>query len=121
MGFKWILLFTLLAGLIAPVSAQDTSSSNTVAAQASNLLSYIAVDYDDAVENGQRLDTPLYELQKQQVEEVLRLVTQLPDRPGRQGLQKSLSDLRKAIENKDSGAEVRRRANAIADRLAALY
>ncbi|WP_445360775.1 hypothetical protein ACJJIL_22040 [Microbulbifer sp. EKSA005] len=121
MGFKWILLFTLLAGLIAPVSAQDTSSSNTVAAQASNLLSYIAVDYGDAVENGQRLDTPLYELQKQQVEEVLRLVTQLPDRPGRQGLQKSLSDLRKAIEDKDSSAEVRRRANAIADRLAALY
>ncbi|AWF79399.1 hypothetical protein BTJ40_00340 [Microbulbifer sp. A4B17] len=121
MGLKWILLLLLSIVSNAPVCAQDNPSSDTLAARASNLLSYIAVDYGDAVEGGQRLDTPLYELQKQQVEEVLHLVTQLPDRPGRKGLQNSLLALSKLIDDKASATEVRRRANAIADRLAVLY
>ncbi|MCO1333028.1 cytochrome c [Microbulbifer sp. OS29] len=124
MRCKWIWFLLLSIYTVLPFkgfSAQEQPSSDTVAAQASNLLSYIAVNYGDAVSGGQLLNTPLYAFQRRHIDEILILVGRLPDRPGRANLEESLGVLREAIENKKSGAEVRRRANAIADRLAALY
>ncbi|GAB2891842.1 hypothetical protein GCM10027180_22440 [Microbulbifer echini] len=92
-----------------------------MAARASNLLSYIAVDYGESVDNGQLLDTDLYRLQQHHAVQALELVRELPDKPGRATLESGIGELQEAIRRRDSGEAVRRRANEIADRLAALY
>ncbi|WP_193163554.1 hypothetical protein, partial [Microbulbifer hainanensis] len=110
----------LLALLMLPATAA-AQDQEPLAAQASNLLSYIAADYDDSVQDGEISDTPLYRQQRRNLDRALELVRQLPERPGRAALEKSIQELDQAIAEKRDGEQVRRRANAAADRLAALY
>ncbi|WP_020413811.1 hypothetical protein [Microbulbifer variabilis] len=122
MRYKWIWLCLCFLALSPEILlAQLAPENDRLAARASNLLSYIAVDYGDAVDGGKLLDTGLYQLQQQHAIQALQLVLQLPDRPGRNSLEKGITELGKAIERRESGKTVRRRANELADRLAALY
>ena len=91
------------------------------AARASSLLSYIAVDYADSVQNGEVVDENLYRQQRRNVARALQLVRELPERPGRSALETGVLELDKAVAEKRDAAEVRRRANGVADRLAGLY
>ncbi|BBM01223.1 hypothetical protein [Microbulbifer sp. GL-2] len=122
MRYKWIWLCLCFLALSPEfLWAQLAPENDRLAARASNLLSYLAVDYGDAVDNGKVLDTELYRLQLQHAVQARQLVLQLPDRPGRASLQKGLGELGEAIERKEGGETVRRRANELADRMAALY
>lgn len=105
-----------LCWLSAEVCAQEP-----LAAEASNLLSYIAVDYGEAVQEGEVRDPFLYRQQRRNLARALELVRQLPDKPGRAALENSVLELDAAIAAKRDAEQVRRRANAAADRLAALY
>ncbi|WP_226643760.1 c-type cytochrome [Microbulbifer variabilis] len=120
MRYSWICL-CLLALSIQSLWAQQSMENDRLAARASNLLSYIAVDYGDAVDDDQILDTDLYRLQQHHATQALELVRQLPDKPGRSALERSIGALQEAIGHRDDADSVRRRANEIADRLAALY
>lgn len=111
----------LLLWLSGAVSAQGDPEREPLAAQASNLLAYIAVDYADAVQDGGIRDQSLYEQQRRNLARVLELVHQLPDRPGRAALERSVLELDGAIAEKRGALQVRRRANAAADRVAQLY
>lgn len=114
----------LLAGLwlcAGPQAQEGAEQREPLAAQASNLLSYIAVDYADSVQDGEIVDESLYRQQRRNLLLALELVRQLPDRPGRAALEKSVLELDRAIAEKRDAAPVRRRANAAADRLAQLY
>ena len=91
------------------------------AAQASSLLSYIAVDYADSVQKGEVVDENLYRQQRRNVARALQLVRELPERPGRSALETGVLELDKAVAERRDAAQVRRRANAVADRLAGLY
>ncbi|MFV8782834.1 hypothetical protein ACNKU7_10470 [Microbulbifer sp. SA54] len=92
-----------------------------LAERAINLLSYIAVDYADAVADGEVRDPRLYRQLQRQAQTAAALLQQLPDRPGRTQLDGALNELQKSIGKRDSPDSVRRRANTAADRLAALY
>nr|WP_138976364.1 hypothetical protein [Microbulbifer agarilyticus] len=92
-----------------------------IAARAVSLLSFVAVDYPDAVNGGNVLDRGLYRQTRENAELATDLVAGLPDRPGRTQLLNTLQTLQAAISDKDTAELVRRRANTAADRLAALY
>ncbi|SHF35424.1 high-affinity iron transporter [Microbulbifer donghaiensis] len=115
------LFLSLCLWLSPAVLAQDAPQREPLAAQASNLLSYIAVDYGDSVKSGEIQDNSLYQQQRRYLAQALELVRQLPDKPGRAALENSVLELDVAIAEKRDGEQVRRRANAAADRLAALY
>ncbi|WP_444883308.1 c-type cytochrome [Microbulbifer sp. PSTR4-B] len=117
---SWTLLL-LLALSVQSLWAQQVAENDKLAARASNLLSYIAVDYGDAIDKGQIIDTGLYQLQQDHAAEALDLVRKLPDKPGRSALENSMAGLQKALSRRENAEKVRRRANEIADRLAALY
>ena len=115
---------TLMAALwlcSAPQAKELVQQREPLAAQASNLLSYIAVDYAESVQQGEIADESLYRQQRRNLALALQLVRQLPDRPGRAALENSVLELDRAIAQKRDGEQVRRRANAAADRLAQLY
>ncbi|MEX2961938.1 c-type cytochrome [Microbulbifer sp. TYP-18] len=107
------LALLLLAG---PLECQESR-----AAEAINLLSYIAVDYGAAVQGGRVVDEALYRRQRRDIAGALELVRRLPARPGRDTLESRLLSLDIAVANMRPGEEVRRLANGIADRLASLY
>ncbi|MBB3062909.1 c-type cytochrome [Microbulbifer rhizosphaerae] len=118
MRCTWLFSLCLLtlSWLSGEVRAQES-----LAAEASNLLSYIAVDYGEAVQEGEVRDPFLYRQQRRNLERALELVRQLPDKPGRAALENSMLELDAAVAAKQDAEQVRRRANAAADRLAALY
>jgi len=116
-----VLALCLLLWLPGAPVAQVSLAQEPLAAQASNLLSYIAVDYGDSVKDGEVLDEFLYQQQRRYLAQALELVRQLPDKPGRAALERSVLELDAAIAEKRDSEQVRRRANAAADRLAALY
>lgn len=122
MQTNWLLpAFLLLLWLPVAPSARESLAQEPLAAEASNLLSYIAVDYGDSVQKGEIVDESLYQQQRHYLAQALERVRQLPDRPGRAALERSVLELDAAIAEKRDGDQVRRRANAAADRLAALY
>ncbi|WP_323846053.1 hypothetical protein [Microbulbifer magnicolonia] len=121
MRHNWSVLCLCLLWLSAAAAAQEVLEREPLAAEASNLLSYIAVDYGDSVKNGEIQDNTLYQQQRRYLARALQLVRQLPDKPGRAALENSVLELDVAIAEKRDGELVRRRANAAADRLAALY
>ncbi|WP_250460519.1 c-type cytochrome [Microbulbifer litoralis] len=110
----------LLLWLAADAWSQ-AEGGEPLAARASNLLSYIAVDYADSVQNGEISDQSLYDQQRRNLARALELVRQLPERPGRAALEGSVLELDSAIAEKRAAEDVRRRANAAADRVAQLY
>ncbi|WP_158681607.1 hypothetical protein [Microbulbifer pacificus] len=110
---------------VAPVWAQqqlpDRKSEQDNAAKAVSLLSFVAVDYPEAVEGDVIRDRKLYRQQQNNVDVAGALLQQLPDKPGRAQLQDSLRELTQLIADRAAPDLVRRRANTAADRLAALY
>ncbi|MCQ3829893.1 hypothetical protein HXX02_10595 [Microbulbifer elongatus] len=121
---SWLCSLYLL--LWAGLNAAQTSDSadreqQDIAARAVSLLSFVAVDYPEAVQEGAVADRSLYRQTRDNAEFASGLVEQLPDRPGRTQLLGSLQSLNSAIADKASAEAVRRQANAAADRLAALY
>ncbi|WP_237068080.1 c-type cytochrome [Microbulbifer guangxiensis] len=92
-----------------------------LAAEALNLLSSFAADYPDAVQEGQVIDERLYRQQDRQLERVQAVLQALPERPGRTSLERSLNGLKRDFAALRPADLVQRRANAAADRLAALY
>lgn len=100
--------------------ASDEDIRNT-AARAVSLLSFVAVDYPEAVTGEGIADSALYRQLQGNVDVAASLLEKLPDKPGRRQLQRSLQDLGSEIEKRAPPAQVRQRANAAADRLAALY
>ena len=91
------------------------------AARAVSLLSFVAVDYPDAVEAGVVRDGGLYRQTRDNAGFAASLVETLPDRPGRTQLLGALQTLNSDIDAKAASELVRRQANSAADRLAALY
>lgn len=112
-------LLCLLLWLSGVAWAQG--DAEPLAAQASNLLSYIALDYADSVQDGEIRDQSLYEQQRRNLARALELVRRLPDRPGRAALENSVLELDRAVAERRAAEGVRRRANAVADRVAQLY
>ncbi|AQQ66266.1 hypothetical protein Mag101_00325 [Microbulbifer agarilyticus] len=92
-----------------------------VAARAVSLLSFVAVDYPEAVSEGSVQDRGLFRQTRENAELASQLVAGLPDRPGRAQLLNTLESLQASISGKEAADLVRRRANTAADRLAALY
>ncbi|WP_346838346.1 cytochrome c [Microbulbifer sp. SAOS-129_SWC] len=121
MQYNWLICAALLCLQLLTAAPAAAEEQESLAAQASNLLSYIAADYADAVRDGAVIDQPLYRQQQRNLNRALEMMHGLPDRPGRAALEKSVRDLDGAIAAKRSGEQVRRRANAAADRLAQLY
>ncbi|WP_156035316.1 hypothetical protein [Microbulbifer sp. HZ11] len=116
------LYLLLLAGLaLAQTPDSSADAQQNTAARAVSLLSFVAVDYPDAVQDGAISDRGLYRQTRDNAEFASGLVEQLPDRPGRTQLLGALASLNSAIAGKSSAQSVRRQANAAADRLAALY
>lgn len=113
--------FALCLAISLACTAVAALGQEQQAAQASSLLSYIAVDYADSVQNGEVVDENLYRQQRRNVARALQLVRELPERPGRSALETSVLELDKAVAEKRDVAQVRRRANGVADRLAGLY
>lgn len=124
-SFHIIALFLSLWTWAAPTWAQqqfpDKKSEQDIAAKAVSLLSFVAVDYPEAVEGSVVRDRQLYRQQQSNVELASTLLQQLPDKPGRTQLQDSLQELAQLIADRAAPDLVRRRANTAADRLAALY
>lgn len=118
-GFCWPLIVTLSVVFTWPAVVRG--ESETVAAQALNLLSSFAADYADAVQEEQVIDERLYHQQSRQLERVQKLVRELPDRPGRASLERTLDALQRDFTARGNAEQVQRRANTAADRLAALY
>lgn len=118
---SWRLPLILVLSLALTWSGFARGETEAVGAQALNLLSSFAADYADAVRDGQVTDERLYRQQRRQLETVKALVRELPDRPGRASLERSLDTLQQDIEARRDAAQVQRRANTAADRLAALY
>ena len=129
-----LLLVLLLTsgGLLSAVSlnthslergSQAESQQNTdeLAARTINQLSYVAADYPQAVSSGALVDPQLFTQLQRHAQGAAALLMQLPDKPGRAQLARSLEELIAAIEKREDSERVRRRANAVADRLAALY
>ncbi|WP_299597967.1 hypothetical protein [uncultured Microbulbifer sp.] len=100
--------------------AADQENRDT-AARAVSLLSFIGVDYPEAVADGAIRDRSLYRQQQGNVRVATDLLERLPDKPGRTQLQDNLRALSDAIDNRAPAAVVRQRANGAADRFAALY
>lgn len=101
--------------------AEKQRSQREIAARAINLLSFVAVDYPEAVTGSTTRDPQLYRQQRENVRMAAALLQQLPDRPGRAQLANNLQALDTAIEKMREPKWVRRSANAAADRLAILY
>ncbi|QIL90649.1 hypothetical protein GNX18_13430 [Microbulbifer sp. SH-1] len=123
--FHYIALLLSLWIWIDPAWAQqqlpDRKSEQDIAAKALSLLSFVAVDYAEAVADGVIRDHKLYRQQQNNVDVATALLQQLPDKPGRAQLEDSLKELARLIADRAAPDLVRRRANAAADRLAALY
>lgn len=122
-NFLYRLLLLLLCCCCAAAWAQDELQSDpqALAARAINLLSFIAADYPDAVAGGSVQDPRLYRQLQRHAGDASTLLLQLPDKPGRAQLVTSLQELSTALEQRAGADNVRRRANAAADRVAALY
>ncbi|WP_226663890.1 c-type cytochrome [Microbulbifer aggregans] len=116
-----LVLLILISGVSSVRFAWAQEEPQALAERAINLLSYIAVDYADAVAEREVRDPRLYRQLQRQADMAEELLQQLPDKPGRTQLAGALRDLNRSIEQRDSADNVRRRANAAADRLAALY
>ena len=116
----WLLVCLSLPLISWAQPAVDQQNRDT-AARAVNLLSFVAVDYPEAVAEGAVRDRGLYRQQQGNVQVASALLENLPDRPGRTQLQDNLRALADAIDKLAPAAEVRQRANAAADRFAALY
>ena len=114
------LLYVSAPGSAWAQPAVDQQNRDT-AARAVNLLSFVAVDYPEAVEGDVVRDRSLYRQQQGNVQMAVSLLENLPDKPGRTQLQDNLRTLADAIDRRAPAAEVRQRANAAADRFAALY
>ncbi|WP_160151806.1 hypothetical protein [Microbulbifer sp. ALW1] len=125
-----VFLFLLLYGWVSllwaqsdaapePLTAQEKDQAT--AARAINLLSFVAVDYPEAVVDSATRDARLYRQLQENVQVAAALLQQLPDKPGRAQLANSLQELDAIIEQMREPELVRRRANAAADRIAALY
>ena len=118
-----LLLATLLGGGAAWAQPTADKETQNTAARAVSLLSFVAVDYPEAVSDdgdGMR-DRSLYRQLQGNVEVAASLLEKLPEKPGRNQLQRTLQDLAAEIESRAPPAQVRQRANAAADRFAALY
>ena len=115
------LLLVLCCSTVAAWAQEEQSAPQALAARAINLLSFIAVDYPEAVVDGKVRDPKLYRELRGHTDEVAVLLQQLPERPGRPQLDTNLSELVEAVEQRAEPERVRRRANGAADRLAALY
>ncbi|WP_295802383.1 hypothetical protein [uncultured Microbulbifer sp.] len=100
---------------------EQQNAPRELAARSINLLSFIAVDYPEAVADGAVRDPQLYRQLRRYAERVGTLLQQLPERPGRSQLDANLAELSDAIEQLADPDRVRRRANGAADRIAALY
>lgn len=117
-----VLLLALYCGSVAAWAQDDPQkASQELAARAINLLSFIAVDYPEAVADGVVRDPQLYRQVRRHAQGVASLLQQLPERPGRNQLDTNLAELTSAIDQRADPDRVRRRANGAADRLAALY
>ncbi|MBB5211822.1 hypothetical protein [Microbulbifer hydrolyticus] len=119
--FCLFVLALWLGGALAWAQPAVDQENRNTAARAVNLLSFVAVDYPEAVEEGAVRDRGLYRQQKGNVEAAAALLEKLPDKPGRTQLQDNLRALASAIEQRAPAAQIRQRANAAADRFAALY
>ncbi|WOX03918.1 hypothetical protein [Microbulbifer pacificus] len=123
--FYTIALLLSLWTWVAPAWSQqqlpDKKSEQDIAAKAVSLLSFVAVDYPESVDDSVVRDRKLYRQQQSNVEVASALLRQLPDRPGRAQLQDSLKELARLIADRAAPDLVRRRANTAADRFAALY
>ncbi|WP_428819697.1 hypothetical protein [Microbulbifer sp. MCCC 1A16149] len=116
-----LLLATLLGGSAAWAQPTADKETQNTAARAVSLLSFVAVDYPEAVSDDGMRDRSLYRQLQGNVEVAASLLEKLPEKPGRNQLQRTLQDLAAEIENRAPPGQVRQRANAAADRLAALY
>ncbi len=118
--FSLVLALCWVSALTWAQPSVDQENRDT-AARAVNLLSFVAVDYAEAVDSGEIRDRSLYRAQQGNVQVATSLLEKLPDRPGRTQLQDNLRALAGAIDKRAPAAEVRQRANGAADRFAALY
>ncbi|MBN8429493.1 hypothetical protein JF535_01390 [Microbulbifer salipaludis] len=115
-----VLALCLFWGWAWAQPAVDQQNRST-AARAVNLLSFVAVDYPEAVVGGAIRDRSLYRQLQGNVEVATSLLQALPDKPGRAQLLENLRALAQAVDKRAPVAEVRQRANTAADRFAALY
>ena len=117
----FLLLLLSLGATLAVAQAPAEPEAQNTAARAVSLLSFVAVDYPEAVDAGEIKDSGLYRQTRDNAEFATGLAEQLPDRPGRAQVLSTLQTLNSAIATRAAPDQVRRQANSAADRLAALY
>ncbi len=123
---KRILIYALLAFLMAPALAWSAKSNLTPEGtanvqQAWKLLDYVATDYAEAVSNGKVVNQAEYAEQQEFSATVVGLLEKLPDSPQLAGLQAQAGGLVDAVNNKVPTDEVSDRAHALAEALLETY
>ncbi|HEY0286642.1 MAG TPA: FTR1 family protein [Pseudomonas sp.] len=91
------------------------------AAQALHLLDYIGADYPSTVADGKVVDQSEYREQVEFLGALQGLVMALPARPERAALQRGVTDLQSAVEQRMDGAMVARQARQLGAKLAVTY
>lgn len=116
LGLSLYLVCTVLLCSVVPASA-DPATVQT----AWKLLDYIAVDYREAVEDGQIIDEDEYEEMSEFSESARERIEALDDSPARTDLINDAITLQEAIANKASPDEVQVLARGLATNLIAAY
>lgn len=101
----WLVLLVGLAGAATPQEQAQTVI---------HMLDYVSVDYPEFVRDGQVLDEPEYQEQREFASQSIKLLEQLPAAAGKEALLAHARELLARIDAKAPGAEVSALARGVA-------